>query len=149
MRKLLIHTGAFLLALPAMAQVDPKIHKLCIEAKDYAGCVRSMTNSSELQKSTTTVRVVEGERELTGNSCPEDMAYAGAGWCSDIICISRSSGHSPGLGGKRWGCPKLLGMGYAMSWGNSKVKATHDPSCPTDPPQIGWSSSCEQRDSAK
>ena len=24
------------------AEVDPKIHKLCIEAKDYAGCVRAM-----------------------------------------------------------------------------------------------------------
>ena len=149
MRKFLILAAASLLAFPAMAQVDPKIHKLCIEAKDYAGCVRAMTATSDSQKSPTTVRVVEGERELTGNSCPEGMAYAGAGWCSDIICISRSSGHSPGLGGKHWGCPKLLGMGYAMSWGNSKVKATHDPSCPKDPPEIGWSSSCEQRDYTK
>ena len=24
------------------AEVDPSIHKLCIEAKDYAGCVRVM-----------------------------------------------------------------------------------------------------------
>jgi hypothetical protein len=108
-----------------------------------------MTATSDSQKSPTTVRVVEGERELTGNSFQEDRAYADAGWCSDIICISRSSGHSPGLGGTRWGCPKLLGMGYAMTWGNSKVKATHDPSCPTDPPEIGWSSGCEQHDHAK
>ena len=27
-------------SLPAFAEVDSKIHKLCIEAKDYAGCVR-------------------------------------------------------------------------------------------------------------
>jgi hypothetical protein len=140
---------AVLLAGPVMAQVDPKIHKLCLEAKDYAGCVRAMTATPDSQQSPSTVRVVEGERELTGNSCPEDMAYAGAGWCSDVICISRSSGHSPGLGGKRWACPKLFGMGYAMSWGNSKVKATNDPSCPENPPEIGWRSSCEQRDHAK
>ena len=27
--------------LPAFAEVDPKIHKLCIEAKDYSGCVKA------------------------------------------------------------------------------------------------------------
>jgi len=33
----------FLLAasLPAFAEVDSKIHKLCVEAKDYSGCVKS------------------------------------------------------------------------------------------------------------
>jgi hypothetical protein len=144
MRPLLITVvSSVILAAPAMALVDPKIHKLCSEAKDYAGCVKAMTGKSDTQPSDTTVKVVEGERELTGNSCPEDMAYAGAGWCSDVICISRSSGHSPGLGGKRWACPKLFGMGYAMSWGKSKVKATKDPSCPENPPEIGWRSSCE------
>jgi len=135
---------------PVLAQVDPKIHKLCIEAKDYQGCVKAMTSSpSEKNNSTNTVRIVEGERELTGNSCPVDMAYAGSGWCSEIVCISRSSGHSPGLGGKNWSCPRVFGMGYAMSWGNSKVKATYDPSCPKEPPEIGWRSSCEQRDYSK
>ena len=29
-------------AIPALAEVDPKIHKLCIEAKDYSGCIKSM-----------------------------------------------------------------------------------------------------------
>ena len=147
MQRLLITATALLIGVPSMAQVDPKIYKLCMEAKDYAGCVKTMTQGVKGQQdSTSTVRVVEGERELTGNSCPEDMAYAGAGWCSDIDCVSRSSGHSPGLGGKRWSCPKLFGMGYAMTWGRSKVKATYDPSCPKEPPEIGWSSSCEQRD---
>ncbi len=32
--------------LPGLAQqVDPKIHKLCVEAKDYSGCVKSMTSA--------------------------------------------------------------------------------------------------------
>ena len=29
-------------SLPAFAEVDSKIHKLCIEAKDYAGYVRAI-----------------------------------------------------------------------------------------------------------
>ena len=29
-------------ALPALAEVDPKIHKLCTQAKDYSGCIKSM-----------------------------------------------------------------------------------------------------------
>ena len=38
---------AALLAGPAMAQVDPKVHKLCIEAKDYAGCVKTIEIRSD------------------------------------------------------------------------------------------------------
>lgn len=148
-RRLLI-AAAVLLTAPALAQVDPKVHKLCVEAKDYQGCVKAMTSGASGQEnSPSSVRIIEGERELTGNSCPADMAYAGSGWCSDVICVGRSSGHSPGLGGKNWSCPKIFGMGYAMSWGNSKVKATYDPSCPKEAPEIGWRSSCEQRDYAK
>lgn len=39
MRQLLLAVSVVLLPGPMMAQVDPKIHKLCSEAKDYAGCV--------------------------------------------------------------------------------------------------------------
>jgi hypothetical protein len=46
-------TATLLLACPALAQVDPKIHKLCIEAKDYVGCVKAMSATSlrSVQKS--------------------------------------------------------------------------------------------------
>lgn len=37
---------ATITAVPAFAEVDSKIHKLCIEAKDYSGCVRSMKGES-------------------------------------------------------------------------------------------------------
>ena len=40
-------------AIPAVAEVDPKIHKLCIEAKDYLGCVKAMKGET-----TTTSRVI-------------------------------------------------------------------------------------------
>ena len=41
-----IFVALVLLAGPVMAQVDPKIHKLCIEAKDYAGCEKTMRETS-------------------------------------------------------------------------------------------------------
>jgi hypothetical protein len=42
MRRLLL-AGALFITTPAIAQVDPKVHKQCIEAKDYAGCVKAFT----------------------------------------------------------------------------------------------------------
>jgi hypothetical protein len=45
--RLLLLAGAFFLATPAIAQVDPKIHKQCIEAKDYAGCVKAFTTPQQ------------------------------------------------------------------------------------------------------
>ena len=47
MRRLVITVAVGLLAGPVRAQVDPKIHKLCIEAKDYVGCVKTMENRSD------------------------------------------------------------------------------------------------------
>ena len=47
MRLPLIALVAGLLGGPVIAQVDPKIHKLCIEAKDYSGCVRAMTSAPQ------------------------------------------------------------------------------------------------------
>ena len=49
--KILLAPLFLAVSLPAFAEVDSKIHKLCIEAKDYAGCVRSMkgeTGSSDI-----------------------------------------------------------------------------------------------------
>jgi hypothetical protein len=34
--------ATLLVAGPALATTDPKIHTLCLEARDYAGCVKSM-----------------------------------------------------------------------------------------------------------
>ena len=33
------------LVLHASAQVDPKTHKLCLDARDYLGCVKAMEGS--------------------------------------------------------------------------------------------------------
>ena len=37
-----------LLAAPVSAQVDPEIHKLCSNAKDYAGCVQTQMSVQSL-----------------------------------------------------------------------------------------------------
>ena len=36
-------------SLPAFAEVDSKIHKLCSDTKDYLGCVKAQSSDSELQ----------------------------------------------------------------------------------------------------
>lgn len=43
MKKLLTLTLslATIAAVPVAAEIDPKIHKLCIEAKDYSGCIKA------------------------------------------------------------------------------------------------------------
>ena len=47
MRKLLIPLLAAL-SLPSAvnANIDPEVHKLCLPAADYAGCVKTMTGNS-------------------------------------------------------------------------------------------------------
>lgn len=45
MRRRLIALFALFLALPATAAVDSATHKLCIQARDYVGCVKAMTSS--------------------------------------------------------------------------------------------------------
>ena len=72
-------------SLPAFAEVDSKIHKLCIEAKDYAGCVRAMKGSNKELA------------ETTAEKC----------WGSglDITCLAES-------GVDRLGLPKIAGWFY-------------------------------------
>ena len=68
---------------PAFAEVDPKVHKMCLQAQDYLGCVKAQTtNSTDIPS----LRVIQGKTELTGNSCPNLHAYSGSGYCTRIIC---------------------------------------------------------------
>ena len=39
-----------LLAAPISAQVDPAVHKLCVDAKDYSGCVQTQLSLSKKAK---------------------------------------------------------------------------------------------------
>ena len=57
-------------AIPAVAEVDAKTHKLFLEAKDYLGCVKAMTGRANTKAEAQTGASV-------GNSCPEGFAYVG------------------------------------------------------------------------
>lgn len=51
MRRLLIAGALLLCAMPGTAQqADPKTHKLCKEARDYAGCVKAFTTPTAPQE---------------------------------------------------------------------------------------------------
>ena len=133
-RLLLPLLPALALSTAVNANVDPEVHKLCLPAADYLGCVKAMTTKSTDIPS---MRMIQGETELTGNSCPIGYAYSGAGYCRELICTNLAT-------------PKeLRGMGHKCDfwmheprWGSNAIKAVVDESCPDQEPIIGTLSSC-------
>lgn len=149
--------GFFLLSLlaPTAAfsqSVDPKIHKLCVEAKDYAGCVRAMNGEKEAPV-TRTINS-QGADIAEGNQCTSGYAYIGGGNCQDVRCIYPASdlGHDQLIAGKKdvngkdvWGCPYnwLRGAGELRLTG-AVTRTTNNPNCPPGEPQIGYNSTCQK-----
>jgi len=144
---------AVLLAGPVMAEVDPKIHKLCLEAKDYAGCVRAMTGSSE-----TGTRLVtsQGVDIAEGNQCNIGFAYIGGGNCQDVRCEYNSSGfnalgHDSLIAGKKdsagkdvWGCKYNFWMGSGvLRLSGGVTRTSNNKDCPPGEPQLGYNSTCQ------
>lgn len=145
MKKVLASVVVAGMALPAplLAEVDPKIHKLCIEAKDYQGCVKAMKGESE-NKTTVIQENVDAGKRVSGNSCPHTYAYFGAGWCRQVYCtLGLGFGkHDPTLAGKGMSCPS----GQVLRWTSTAgkvVQATIDPNCPDTQLDIGWQSTCQ------
>ena len=81
------------LALPTAvnANVDPEVHKLCLPAADYLGCIKAMTTKSTDIPS---MRMIDAGVELSGNKCPEGMLYLGGGICREVGCLLRGRPHS-------------------------------------------------------
>ena len=137
----------------AQGQVDPAIHKLCIEAKDYAGCVRAMKGES-LPAS----RVVnsQGADVVEGNSCPAGFAYVGGGNCQEVKCSYNSSGFNAlghdsliaGLKDKNgkdiWGCKYSFwhGAGVLRLTGGI-LRTSQNNDCPAGEPQRGFNNTCQ------
>ena len=127
--------------------VDPKVHKLCIEAKDYEGCVRAMTGANTPQR----VTVDQGKAEIAGfNSCPIGYRYKGNGYCGEVICKDAGmwfvGKHNPMLVGKdSWCKPSGLGSGGRLDFTGDTVRASFDPSCPDTELMPGWQNSCSQQ----
>ncbi len=131
-------------SLPAFAEVDPKIHKLCVEAKDYSGCVKSMKGETSTE---TTVNQIQrqGANLTEGNMCPAQHVSSGGGYCQRVTCISRGiygKGHAKGLGGKGLRCSG----GAELTWDNNHqpVRASFDKRCPPGDLDIGFENTCNQ-----
>lgn len=147
--KILLVPLLLAVSLPAFAEVDPKIHKLCIEAKDYAGCVRAM--KSDTMPSTRVINS-QGADIAEGNQCPSGWAYVGGGNCQQVKCeydkvngLGFSEGHDQRVAGKaNWKCKGSFwyGAGVMRLEGNSR--ATINPECPPGEPQIGYNSTCQK-----
>jgi len=143
-----IATIGLALPLPLLAEVDPKVHKLCIEAKDYQGCVRAMESggaSGDLQ------RVIQqrGADILEGNQCPSGYAYCGGGLCQQVKCKDRGmwgvARHDPELGGKDWKCKgPWYASGGSLQWGDATSRSFLNSSCPAGEPEIGYNSTCKK-----
>ena len=130
---------------PVKAEVDPKIHKLCLPAADYIGCVKAQTTKSTAVPN---LRIIQGETELTGNSCPTDFAYMGAGICREVK-RKLNAPYTPqliGLMSAGWE-PEPLGL-LSPSGGlelGVTAKAVIDPKCPNKEPFIYTTSSCDPK----
>ena len=142
--KLAISTASLILfSIPALAyEVDPKIHSMCIEAKDYAGCVRAMTGD-------TTNRLInsQGADIAEGNSCPAGYAYRGGGTCQAVECPTVAGGNDPLLAGKNHKCGNApFWSGWIgrlpLRWGNETARTFNDENCPPGVPKVGWTSTC-------
>ena len=141
---LLALTAGLMSPIAAKAEVDPKIHKMCLQAKDYLGCVQAQKNGTNPSPTV----VIDGGVSPTGNACPLGFAYSGNGYCREVTCVMTGDNHLD-LGGKDHACGNApFWSGWIgrmiLDWGKTTVRATLDPSCPTKPPEIGWRSSCTQ-----
>jgi hypothetical protein len=136
---------------PSPINVSPEIHKLCLEARDYSGCVQSQTG-----KVTTpgiepkSIIINEGPSIAAGNSCPEGYAYTGGGYCKRVKCEYNSAGFNPlghdklVAGKSKWGCKYSFWYGAGvMRLEDGALRTTNNPNCPPSEPQLGWNNTCE------
>ncbi len=142
MKRFLIPLLGFLILPTAVnANVDPKVHKMCIEAKDYLGCIKAMTGTGNDSEENITVDL--DKIRTTGNSCPDGFAYKGAGYCQEVKCLSYGK-HDPRLAGKGLTCLSRPVFGrYTMHFSGTTLRATTTERCPAVEPEIGRSNSCQ------
>ena len=147
-RLLFLAMPALLVGIPASAEVESKIHKLCIEAKDYLGCVKAMKGDT----TTTTIREIrsQGADIAEGNQCPAGFAYVGGGNCMEVKCKYSASGmgfdtgHDQRVAGKsNWGCKHSFWHGAGVMTLQGNARASINSECPPGEPEIGYNSTCD------
>lgn len=134
----------------AAAAIDPKIHKLCLEAKDYAGCVSAMRGEPSVK----TIREIrsQGADIAEGNQCPSGFAYVGGGNCMEVKCVYNAStgmgfdtGHDQRVAGKaNWGCKGSFWYGAGVMRLQGNARASINSQCPPGEPEIGYNSTCQK-----
>ena len=119
--------------------VDNQAHKMCLEAKDYMGCIKAFSPQS-----------LNSNKFSKGNKCPEGAAYLGNGTCAVVACEYDpawwgSDGPSDPLlvGKSTWNCPFSLWGGPGSMKAGTKVPVTYSAKCPKGEPALGWNSTCE------
>tara|TARA_S200000501_G_scaffold284300_1_gene268564 strand:- start:881 stop:1351 length:471 start_codon:yes stop_codon:yes gene_type:complete len=138
-RLLLPLLAALLFPTSVNANVDPEVHKLCLPAADYLGCVKAMTGDSN------SIEVITnpGTATTKGNSCPFGYAYIGNGYCREVVCSHKGGQNAPVIAGKQWRCkpwgltPLMLRLGTQSRVGNNS-------DCPVGEPEVGWNSTCDE-----
>ena len=129
------------LSSPVQANIDPKVREACLPAADFLGCVKAYTTKPTDMPS---MRIFEGGVELSGNRCPEGMAYVGGGTCREVQCIMKARPwaiRDIALSAAGWPkCPWAVSYEYEAS-----AKAVLDPSCPMKEPYLFTRSSCDPR----
>lgn len=150
--------AAILFILPFIAnsapRVEPAIHKLCLEAKDYIGCVRAMTEGNE--EGGGRITKSQGADAIEGNQCPVGFAYIGGGNCQEVKCEYNSAGfnalgHDRILGGKKdidgkdiWGCKYSFWHGAGvLRLSGGITRASQNPKCPDVEPEVGFNNTCQ------
>ena len=146
MKRLLLPLLAAL-ALPTSvnAEVDPKVHKMCLAANDYLGCVKAQSGTSLQPRMT----IDQGVSLVEGNACPNGFAYVGGGTCQRVECygsglfMTIGGSNDPRLKDKGW--KKQCTRAYPLlRFATATTRAYNDPKCPIHEPEIGWRNTCDQ-----
>ncbi|WP_041374743.1 hypothetical protein [Prochlorococcus marinus] len=93
------------------AGVDPAIHKLCSDVKDYSGCVESQSRSIK--------KTLQNDDVL--NKCKQGYAYVGDGNCQQVTCVNAqgwgmANQDEPLIAGtSNWKCKSKLVIGWMNS----------------------------------
>ena len=79
---LLALTAGLLSPIAASPIVDPKLHKMCLAAADYMGCVKAQLGLSTPNEIITNT----GTSTSRGNECPSGSTSVGTGYCKKVTC---------------------------------------------------------------
>ncbi len=126
------------LSSPAFAEVDPKVHKMCLPAQDYPGCVKLHSGITSQRRTI----VDEGLALDEGNSCPSGMAYIGGGTCRSVVCLYVWGSNNEILAGKDWKCDRGPMKRKILDFGTTTAKTFNAPECPNIKLKKGWNSTC-------